>query len=520
MTLRPYQSDLIADVRGQLGRHKNVLMQLATGAGKTRIFSEMTLLATNKGNSVWIMVPRNELLRQSSRQLSALGVSHGMISATSNESRAYSVHVVSKDTILRRIKAGIILSWPRLLIVDEAHLSIDQQLLIRDSVPSSTIFIGVTATPERLDGRGLNELYQSIVYGPTMQELIEYGYLSGMKYFRIPGLETSDLASKDFSGTEIKADILDAILKQRQIYGNMITHYRKQADGKPCLVFCRSIAASIETADRFNVAGYRFEPIDGNMTAKVRETLIDAVGSGQLHGLTSCELITYGLDVPRIQCIIMLRPTLSRALFYQMIGRGLRPSPGKKECVILDHVGNLFEHGHPLLNNEWNFEGRERRKRMKGINPVSLKLCENCYMYFDGSKCPDCGTVRGLKTPKPLDEVGGTLVEADSPVELKNRPPEERQEFQDRIGRLVDEANGAEGIQPGPIGELLAIADDLNRGAMWVYWSLSVGMIAVNVPLLHEICRQKKYKHAWVFHKRTFIADRLEKEAQERMAGL
>ncbi len=511
MALRPYQDGLITDVRAEISRNPNVMMQLATGAGKTRIFSEMTRLATEKKNKVWIVVPRNELLRQTSAQLSAIGVPHGMISAKSKESRAFGTHVVSKDTLLRRVKAGKIKTWPRLIIVDEAHLSIDQQLFIRENAPAGTRFIGVTATPERLDGRGLNELYDSIVYGPTLKDLIELRYLCQMKYYAIPGYDGSALKSKDFAGTEVKADVLDAILKARQVYGNAISHYRKHADGKPCIVFCRSVKIAEETAQRFRDAGYRFESIDGNMTDRTREALIDGVKQGRLQGLTSCELITYGLDVPRVECIIMLRPTLSRALFCQMIGRGLRPSPGKESCVILDHVGNLLEHGHPLANDIWNFEGKEKRKRKKEDDPASLNLCPKCFYYFEGANCPECGTARGLSPQQSEIEVDGSLVEVEHPVKLYDRPPEERREFQDKIGELIEQAR--QNLTGGAIGELLQISADLGRKPMWVYWKLSEGMMAVNVPLLHELRRLKEYKPGWVRYQTQEIESRLGRSA-------
>ena len=129
-------------------------------------------------------------------------------------------------------------------------------------------------------------------------------------------------------GTEYKPDELDALLEERAVYGDAVDHYRRHADGKPALVYCRNIEAADKTASVFSSAGYKFENIDGTMTYKRRETLLNGLKYGDIQGLTSCELITYGLDVPRVECVIMLRPTLSRALYCQMIGRGLRPSEG------------------------------------------------------------------------------------------------------------------------------------------------------------------------------------------------
>lgn len=523
MALRPYQTRLIEAVRGLLALHRCVMMQLATGGGKTRIFCEMVALAVAKKNSVWIVVPRNELLMQSSDQLSELKQSHGMISAKSKESRAYSVHVVSKDTLVRRIKAGKIKVWPKLVIIDEAHLAIDQQIFIRDNAPSSTKFIGVTATPEKLDGRGLkdcpaltilapdavNGMYNDITYGPTIKELVELGYLCDVRYFGIPGVTAEDFTSKDFSGTEIKQDVLDAILKKRQIYGNMIAHYKEHAHNKACIVFCRSVKAAEETAQRFREAGYKFESIDGKMTDNQRKVLINGLKTGRIHGLTSCELICYGLDVPKVECIIKLRFTMSKSLDSQMNGRGLRPYEGKEYCVILDPVGCLTEHGHPFEEYEWKFSGTEKRRKKKGVSPASLKLCTECFLHYEGTgSCPHCGSERGKKKEKQYQEIDGRLVEIKGPVKLNDRPEEDRREIQDQIGALIDEIN-ENGIAPGPVGELLKIAEKIGRNPMWVYWRLSEGMQAVNEPLLAEIRRIKGHQPGWIFFQRKEITRRL-----------
>jgi hypothetical protein len=293
----------------------------------------------------------------------------------------------------------------------------------------------------------------------------------------------------------------------------MIQHYREHAHEKACIVFCRSVKAAEETAARFRDAGYRFESIDGNMTDKQRKALIDGLKSGRIHGLTSCELICYGLDAPRVECIIKLRFTMSKALDSQMNGRGLRPYPGKDYCIILDPVGCLTEHGHPLEDYEWQFHGLEKRGKKKGVSPATLKLCAECFMHYDGDRCPHCGTERGKKKQKQYQEIDGRLIEITGPVKLNERPKEDQREIQDRIGILVDEvisaAKSGDGILPGPIGELLKIAEDIDNSAMWVYWKLSDGMRVVNEPLLAEIRRQKGYKPGWIWMQRKAIEQRL-----------
>lgn len=515
MPLRPYQQEQVNTARRTLSRNRSVLLQLATGGGKTHEFSDITARTTANGHRTWIVVPRNELLRQASDHLLKYRVPHGLIAAGTNESRAYKVHIVSKDTLIRRYDK--IKNWPDLLIIDEAHLYLDRQLEIVSHLPDTSKIIGVTATPERLDGRGLSTasggLYDDISYGPTISDLIEMDYLSDMRYFCPPGAE--EIKELHRRGTEYNPDELEALLQRRKIYGGAIQHYREHAHNKPALVFCRSVKAAAETAQRFNDAGYRFENIDGQMSYARRKSLVDALRDGQIQGLTSCELITYGLDIPRVECIIMLRPTLSRTLYFQMIGRGLRPSPGKPHCVILDHVGNLQEHGHPLEDYDWQFHGRDRRTGSKGVSASVLRICGKCFLYYEGDTCPHCGDAHRVKKRADMEEVEGRLIEVKGPIELKKRPAEEQREIQDNIGRLIEACQlqpGGDGmyrIDDSAVSELLMLAESLGyRDAMWVYHRVSAGMMAVNVPMLYAIERVKGYKQGWAWHKKKELQGR------------
>jgi len=481
-------------------------MQLPTGAGKTLIFSEIAKAAEKTGRVIWILVPRNELLQQASEELADVGVNHGIIAPGYNESRAYNVHVVSKDTLIRRYDR--IKRPPDFIIVDEAHLALERYKEIAGQYPEARI-LGVTATPERLDGRGLSELYDVLVEGPKLQALIEAGFLSDFRYFCPPIEGLKDVPRR---GTEYAAGELQAWLERRKIYGHALEHYRKYADGRPALVYCRSIKAAAATADRFSAGGYRFENIDGNMTHKRRRMLINALRTGEIHGLTSCDLITYGLDVPRVEAIIMLRPTLSRSLYCQMVGRGLRISPGKNDCVILDHVGNLLEHGHPLSPYRWKFDGRDRRRRRKAENnKIIARLCPDLgFLYCDKPTCTGCEHYRGQGRRRELEQVEGNLAEVKKPVKLAARPVNERAEYIDRIGAAVDMCRNGNTVKilPGPIGDLLEIASELGYSPMWVYQRLTEGSKLINVTLLHEIARQKKYKTGWAWYQKK----RLERE--------
>lgn len=515
MPLRPYQQEQVDGARLVLSTQRSVLLQAPTGSGKTVQFADITARTTANGHRTWIVVPRNELLRQSSDHLAKYRVPHGLISAGTKESRAYKVHIVSKDTLIRRVRANKIKNWPDLIIVDEAHLNLDFWIWLMEYLPAHSKIIGVTATPERLDGRGLSTrsggIYDEIVYGPTIAELIELDYLSNMRYFCPPMLE--DIKELHRRGTEYNPEELEALLLRRKIYGGAIDHYRDYAHKKPALVFCRSVRAAAETAQRFRDAGYAFEHIEGQMSRKKQAALIDGMRTGQIQGLSSCELATYGIDIPRLECIVMLRPTMSRTLYFQMIGRGLRPSPGKVDCVILDHVGNLQEHGHPLEPYEWQFHGREKRTGGPGVSVSTLHLCDVCFLYFEGDACPNCGGVRKVKHRQDIEEVDGRLIEVKGPIEFKSRSAGERREITDRINELIDacalkrDGMGFYKIDESAVSELLTLAESLGHNVMWIYHQVSADMLAVNWPLLYAIAKVKGYKRGWPYYQ----AEELEK---------
>ena len=535
MTPRPYQKQLIDGARELLRKFKYIFIMLPTGGGKTIIFSLMTAGAFKRKYRVWIIVPRNELLKQASNHLWKYKVPHGIINAKSNESRAYLVHLVSKSTLTRRWEK--IKNWPELIIIDEGHLNYKFQIDLKKRIPEKTRIIGFSATPERLSGEGLSDIYDDIIYGPSIRELVELEFLTKIKYFSPPLLGLDDLHKK---GADVDADELAKLFKKRAVYGKAINHYKQhgQENGrnKAAMVFCRSVAASEETAGQFRDAGFKFESIDGKMSHGKREAILKGLEKGEIDGICSCELTIYGIDIPRIEVIIMLRPTFSRTYFMQMIGRGLRPYHGKEFCTILDHVGNLQRHGHPLQDYDWAFHGREKNKKKIGVSIATLKLCPQCFLYYEGDTCPNCGAGRDVRKQPKMEEIDGRLVEITSPVPLNDRDPEEKRDFIDRINGLIDEYNeaAAEGtILPGPVGELLRIAQDLGYATMWVYHRLNQdkeidkphpellddegtykpARIAVNIPLLHEIARQKGHKPGWAYFKKK------ELQSHNRRAG-
>jgi superfamily II DNA or RNA helicase len=401
MNLRPYQTDLITDIRlqYQLG-HRKVLAVLPTGAGKTVCFSHIAQAAAKKGNRVLIAVHRQELLDQACR---SLPMPHGVIAANRAMDLSAAVQVASVQTLARRLHK-LPRDFFQLVIIDESHHSnAGTWAKVLEHFHQAHL-LGVTATPIRLDGRGLGEHYQAMVEGPSAAWLTDNGYLAPARVLAPPGFDTTGLRKRmgDFDTREAEHRI-------GTIMGDCLSHYRKHLDGQTAIAFCCSVAHAEAVASLFQCNGIPAASIDGSMTSEQRRDLLQALGTGRIRVLTSCALIGEGVDVPSVGGCILLRPTASTSLHLQMIGRCLRPSPGKAAAVVLDHVGNTLRLGHHLEPREWTLEGLAKRDREKA---PSVKVCPQCFaaMASQAKQCGECGHTFATEV-RELQQVEGELVE-------------------------------------------------------------------------------------------------------------
>ena len=404
MQLRPYQTQLVTEIRGQyqLG-HKAVLAVLSTGAGKTVCFSYIAQAASVKGNRVCILVHRAELLDQASRSLSSMSVQHGLIQAGRGMDLSHTVQVASVQTVARRLHL-LPRDFFQLLVVDEAHHTTAGTWAKVIEHFSQAKLLGVTATPIRGDGRGLGEHYQSMVQGPTAQQLTDDGYLAGAKVLAPPGFDSAGLRKRmgDF-------DTKQAEQRVGTIMGDCLGHYRKHLSGQTAIAFCCSVAHAEAVAALFQSAGIAAASIDGSMDTATRRELLQRLAVGDLKVLTSCALIGEGVDVPSVGGCILLRPTTSVGLHLQMIGRCLRPQPGKT-AVVLDHVGNTLRLGHHLEERDWTLDGLKKRDRDAA---PSVKVCPQCFATSPSTAqvCRDCGHVFAPPERRELRQVEGELQE-------------------------------------------------------------------------------------------------------------
>lgn len=400
MNLRSYQQQLITNIRlqYQLG-HRSVLAVLPTGGGKTVCFSYIAQAASVKGNRVLVLVHRAELLDQASR---SMPMPHGIIAANRSMDLSRSVQIASVQTVARRLHL-LPRDFFQLLVVDEAHhTSAGTWAKVIEHFHAAKL-LGVTATPIRSDGRGLGEHYQSMVQGPTTQQLTDEGFLAAAKVLAPPGFNGAGLRKRmgDFDTNQAEERVAS-------IHGDCLSHYRKHLPGQTAIAFCCSVAHAEAVADLFQRNGIAAASIDGTMDTATRRQLLSDLGTGSLKVLTSCALIGEGVDVPSVGGCILLRPTASVGLHLQMIGRCLRPQPGK-HAVVLDHVGNTLRLGHHLEDRDWSLDGIKKRDREAA---PSVKVCPACFATSPSAAqvCGDCGH-KFRSEVRELRQVDGELVE-------------------------------------------------------------------------------------------------------------
>lgn len=421
ITLRDYQLDLVDGVRGSYRSGKrSPLVVSPTGSGKTVLFAYIAQGTSAKGNSVVILVHRQELVDQTCRTLRAFGVDHGVIAAGRTPDRSLPVQVASVQTYVRRLDSF----KPALIIADEAHHATAGSWRKVIAHHSQARVLGVTATPQRLDGRGLKDVFDDLIRGPEVADLIEGGHLAPPVYFAPPIV--ADLSHIGTRGGDFAQEELAAEMDKPMITGDAVEHYSRICRGSPAVAFCCSVKHAQHAAEQFNAAGFKAATIDGTMDREARREVVRALGDGRLHVLTSCEIINEGFDLPLVTAAILLRPTKSLGLHLQQIGRVLRPAPGKAKAIILDHVGNLSRHGFAEDVRDWTLEGRKKKKRKASDEEeIQQRQCPECYCCHPPAPvCPECGFEYPRKE-REIEQAEGELVQID-PKEIARQKRQEQ----------------------------------------------------------------------------------------------
>ena len=406
MILRDYQIDLTNRTRQEMiNGHRCVLIQLPTGGGKTLLTAKMLQSAAQKGAPSLFICHRRELIKQTSLAFKDLNIAHGIIGAGFHYSGRQLVTIASIQTLKNKITK---IKKPGLVVFDECHHQSAKSWEMVYNAFQDAWIIGLTATPQRLDGSGLGKYYPVMVQGPSVQELIDQGYLSPYKIFAPGNVDVLKVNKRmgDFVTSELAATI-----DKPTITGDAIKEYQKYASGKRAIVRGVSIEHSKHIASQFNDAGIPSAHVDGTTPHDVRDKIMNSFRKGDLLILSNVELFSEGLDVPAVECVIDLRPTASLILWLQFCGRALRPMEGKT-AIIIDHAGNCQRHGFPCDDREWDLAGRE--KKPKEDSGPMIRLCPKCFGANQSwrKECQYCKTAFVIQS-REVDHVKGELTEID-----------------------------------------------------------------------------------------------------------
>lgn len=400
MKLRPYQEDGKDRIRASIAAgNRRVLAVSPTGSGKTVLFADIASAASAKHQSVLIVAHRREIIKQTSDKLTAYGCGHGILMAGHHRSLMTKVQVASLQTFSARILSGRQEPPPaNLIIFDEAHRSISPSFRkIADLYPGA-VLLGLTATPIRGDGRGLGSLYQDLIEITDIRSLIDEGFLVEPHVFApsLPDLSAAKVRAGDYA-----EDDLDQIMNQPVLVGNIVRDWHERAGGRPTIVFASSVAHSRHIRNEFEAAGVRAAHIDGTTDNDIRDQILSDFANGEIDVVTNCQVLTEGWDAPIASCCVLARPTKSYGLYLQMVGRVLRPHESKEDALIIDHAGNVYEHGFPEDAGDWDLDEDtpiEERRRERLAKQGSPTTCRNCFHVYDHRRdCPLCGW---MPTPK------------------------------------------------------------------------------------------------------------------------
>lgn len=428
--LRAFQSKAIADLRVELRSNAAVVVVAPTGAGKTVLAAFIAGGVSASGKRVWFVCNRDFLLDQTAGTFADMGLDFGFIAANRPFNPHAMINICSIDTLRNRIDIIPPHLRPDYIIWDETHHAAAGSWRRVFEWAAGAKHVGFTATPVRLDGRGLDDLYTSMVQCPQLGELIALGYLSKYRAFCPSSPDTSNLRMRagDFAADDV-ADLMD----RGAIIGDMVRHYRERAYGKRAVYFCANVSHSEHVAAAFTASGMPFVHMDGTTPSMERRAVCRALARGDIMGITNVGLFGEGFDLAAqaqmdvsIDCLGMARMTQSLGFYMQMVGRVLRMSEGKEYGIILDHAGNVLRHGLPDEERIWSLEGAGKDK--KAGAGVGVKACKGCLSQIPSTaqKCTYCGYVYETEA-KAIEHVDGELYEttaADVAAYRKKREAE------------------------------------------------------------------------------------------------
>lgn len=390
--LRDYQEKLKREIYGNIRKgFRRILAYSPTGSGKTAVLSSIFSDALGRGRRCMLIVHRDFLVEQSRASMIRAGIASediGIIKAGYREERSKPIQIAGIQSLLNRECPDNL----DLVIIDECHsVSFFTHYQEIKSHTLNAVHLGFSASPWRMKSTeeyfGLH--FDCIVHGPSISELIDDGYLSRPRYFGYGGIvDLSKLevnSSGDFKEQQMQSAFLASEVPQK------VTQYIKElCSERTGIIFNAGIEQSKLQTDLLNEAGISTVHLDSNTPFKERQIYFNKLASGEIKIISSIGCLTEGFDVPNISFVVVARATKSRALYVQMVGRGLRISPGKDDCLILDFGGNVKRLGYLTKKFPITLEPTPKRD-----DESMLKECDQCHQLVSifARICPHCGFI-------------------------------------------------------------------------------------------------------------------------------
>ncbi len=492
--LRNYQETFISEIYEKIRqKHRRILGVAPTGAGKTIISSQIVAHAVSRKRRVLFIVHRDILVQQTYDKFNLFGLECGFIKSGWLENQNALVQIASVQTMESRPWWR---DWPvDLVILDECHITAFSTVIkeMMDNQHPQSLYIGITATPWRLKcSEEMGDIFTALVCAPMPGELIDQGFLVKPSYFG------ADLASDASISTDESGDFNQKSLAIAYDHPEMIAeglrHWQRLANDRRTIVFAVNVKHSQHICDAFTQAGIPCAHVDGRTSLRKRREIYQQLGSGEIKVLSSCMALTEGFDVGAVSVVLLWRKTLSKALYVQMVGRGLRLSPNtsKTDCIVLDLVGNVQRHGYiEDIDDIQLVEGDSQ----KGSRQVSFKVCPEIdggcggILYSFQMVCPHCKypfevkrlvkalDLKQMLRPEDLERVELYRELLQVAYSSQRAPTWAAFQFKEKYGHFPPFAWGRHAVfgQPPPSDSrtqyelhLQAIATRLNKDSDWI----------------------------------------------------
>lgn len=451
--LREYQNELVsAAYRHFNAGRRRVLIQSPVGSGKTRTAARIVSDAISRDRRVLFLAHRKELITQPRDTFSAFGMKAGIIKAGFNFEPDLSLQIGSVQTLANRLDT---IQVPDLIVVDEAHHSIAGQWdAILSAFPSARV-VGLSGTPERLDGAGLDETFEIMVDGPQIPWLIEQGFLVDCDVY---GARDRIEVPRPRPGSDYDYKAVLRALERKGRDGDPLVQARLHLTGNrrgvgfgPTVEYCEA------QAERFRGAGFNAFCLSGSTPDAERDAILAGYANGETQFVWNVDVIGEGTDIPSLEVLIDCAKTKSLVRYIQRAGRILRPAPGKDRGIYIDLVGNVVEHGHPCIDRTWSLAGEGGRRRQAETTTegehISTRQCRSCYQHFrTAPTCPYCGEEQGWDARVSIERAAEIVKQEKSDLERARQEAARARKAEEAACRSLQELQALgtrRGYKPG-----------------------------------------------------------------------